>query len=758
MKLNLHKKITSLLFTSFLLSTAALAGITDPEPEIAEADTTFPFEKIYLDRITVVGAPVWQSRIPGAASYISAEQLRTHSYSDVNRILRSVSGINIQEEDGYGLRPNIGLRGAGVERSTKVNIMEDGILVAPAPYSAPAAYYFPNMARINSVEIRKGSSQIKYGPNTTGGAINMISTPIPTEFSASAELSYGERNANKIYATVGDRSERFGYMFEVLQIGDDGFKQLDGLGDTGFILRDISGKLMYQTSNEASVYQRVELKAGLHTEISDETYLGLSRADFESNPLRRYASSQEDQMDVEQSQFTLRHFALFSENIDLTTTLYRQDVTRAWYKLHQLNGSLPGVNTTNLGAILRDPEANATEYSYLSGAANSPDNALIVRNNNREYFSHGIQSILGFNFDTGAANNQLEIGVRLHQDEEDRFQFEDGYRMLDGQMVLTNQGVPGTQANRVGSATALSVYIQDEITWNRFTVTPGLRYEHIWFTNRNYGSQDLDRTGSNLNENEYTVDLFIPGIGATFSATENLTFITGVHRGFSPPSPGSSPDTRPELSVNYELGARFANSPVQTELIGFFNNYSNLLGSDLAAGGGAGTTAQFNAGEVEVYGIEFTVNADLATLFDTGSVSLPFSTNYTFTSATFQNDFDSSFGPWGTVTKGDEIPFIPRHQLNSSFGFLYNNYSLNLNTVYSPQMRTRAGSGAIEQDFSTDSYVLVDINTGYSINSNIDLFVNVRNLFDNHYIVSDRPHGVRPGLPRTFTGGLKVQF
>ena len=748
----------TLLFSLTSFSAAAFPGTSDPEPEPAVADTTFPFDKIIMERITVVGTPVWQSRIPGAASYITAEQMQTHSYTDVNRILRSVSGVNIQEEDGFGLRPNIGLRGAGVERSTKINIMEDGILAAPAPYSAPAAYYFPNMGRINSVEVRKGSSQIKYGPNTTGGAINLISTPIPAEFAASGELSYGERNANKIYATVGDRSERFGYMVEVLQMGDDGFKQLDGSGDTGFIIRDITGKMMYQTSNDASVYQRIELKAGLHTEVSDETYLGLSRDDFAATPLRRYAASQADRIDVDQTQISVRHFALFSDNIDLTTTLYRQDITRAWYKLHQLNGSAAGVNTTNLGTILQNPQANATEFAYLTGATDSPDDALIVRDNNREYYSQGVQSVLGVNFDIGDASNQLEIGVRLHQDQEDRFQYEDGYRMENGEMVLTSSGVPGTQANRVGSATALSIFIQDEITLDRFTFTPGLRYEHIWFTNRNYGTQDLERTGSDLNKNEYTVDLLMPGIGATYNLTENLTLITGVHRGFSPPSPGSSPDTRPELSVNYELGARFANSLVQTELIGFYNDYSNLLGSDLAAGGGAGTTAQFNAGEVEVFGIEFSANTDIAALLNNQALGIPFSVNYTYTNATFQNDFDSSFGPWGTVTKGDEIPFIPRHQLNTSLGFIYSDYSLNLNTIYSPQMRTQAGSGSINPEFSTDSYFLVDLNTGYKIHSNIDLFVNIRNLFNETYIVSDRPHGVRPGLPRTFTGGLKVQF
>jgi len=747
-----HKvfKIATFCFISLLLTNSLYAN----QGNSAESDTTNTIDQLILDRITVVGNPVWMSRIPGAASYVSAQQLQKQNYTDINRILRAISGINIQEEDGFGLRPNIGLRGAGVERSTKVNIMEDGILVAPAPYSAPAAYYFPNMGRISSVEVRKGSSQIKYGPNSTGGAINLISTPIPTELSGNAEVSVGERSANKLYANFGNRTGRFGYLVEVLQMGDDGFKKLDNDGDTGFILRDITGKFMVRSADNASIYQRLEIKVGYHEETSDETYLGLTRGDFENSPLRRYAASQVDQINVDQFQFSARHFALFSDNVDLTTTLYRQNVARAWYKLHDLDTSVPTVNNGNLSTILGNPDANPVEMGYLRGET-SPDNALNVRNNSREYYSQGIQSLLGVNFDINSAKNQLEFGVRLHQDEEDRFQEQDGYRMQDGVMILTRAGVPGTQANRVGSATALSIFLQNKIELDRWTFKPGVRYENIWFTNRNYGSSDLERTGSNLNETNYTTHVFIPGIGITFQATDNLTLISGIHRGFSPPSPGSSSETVSESSINYELGARLANHLFQAEIIGFYNDYSNLLGSDLAAGGGGGSTAQFNAGEVEVYGLEVSAILDFADILNLSTVSLPFNANYTFTSATFQSDFASNFGPWGSVTKGDEIPFIPKHQFNAGISLDYKNFSTHLNSVYSPQIRTLAGQGAIQEQFSTDSYFLLDLSSSYGITSSIDIFMNVRNILNNTYIVSDRPSGVRPGLPRTVMGGVR---
>ena len=77
---------------------------------------------------------------------------------DLRKVLNQVAGVYIREEDGFGLRPNIGIRGAGRERSQKVTLMRDGVLITPAPYSAPAAYYVPNVSRIGSVEVLKGPS------------------------------------------------------------------------------------------------------------------------------------------------------------------------------------------------------------------------------------------------------------------------------------------------------------------------------------------------------------------------------------------------------------------------------------------------------------------------------------------------------------------------------------------------------------------------------------------------------------------------
>ena len=81
--------------------------------------------------------------------------------------------------------------------------MEDGILISPAPYSSPAAYYSPTAGRMESFEIRKGSSQVKYGPHSTGGAINYVSASIPDNLKFQGNISGGQFGGSFLTVPIG---------------------------------------------------------------------------------------------------------------------------------------------------------------------------------------------------------------------------------------------------------------------------------------------------------------------------------------------------------------------------------------------------------------------------------------------------------------------------------------------------------------------------------------------------------------------------
>ena len=710
-------------------------------------------ELIIHERVMVIGDPSRLSEIPGSAHYIDKEQLDRQklAYDDIHHLLRQVPGINIQEEDGYGLRPNIGMRGTGVERSSKITLMEDGVLIGPAPYAAPAAYYFPITGRMAAIEVRKGSSQIKYGPRTNGGALNLLSSRIPGDVNLNGNLALGINNTGKAHLNVGDSYRHFGWLVETYQIRTDGFKQLDGGGDTGFAIGDYMAKFRVNTDSNSGIYQQLEFKLGRTNQTSNETYLGLTDADFATNPFRRYRGSQQDVFRSNHEQYQARHLIAFAPSLDVTTIIYRNNFHRNWYKLQSVLGA-------SISRILDDPEGNSAEFAIIKGADSDAD-ALAVRANNRNYYSQGIQTVLGWQFEGGGTRNRFEFGTRYHQDQEDRLQHEDGFRMVNQRMVLTTNGVPGSQANRISDAKAWALFVQDRIEWGRWSLTPGLRYENIDLLRTDFSRSDPSRdTPEKIRKN--SVAVLIPGVGLSFAVNPTLALFGGVHKGFSPPGPGSTEETAAEESFNYELGFRVQSRPLRLQLVGFVNEYDNLLGADTLALGGTGEGDLFNGGAVEVIGLEASGYSDLGQAFNS-RFGIPVRFAYTFTGGEFRNSFKSKFTPWGDVTSGDKLPYLPRHQFYASFGLEKARWRLGLGTNYISEMRTTAGRGPIPVSQATDAHLAFDLSGEYDLTAEgkgPTLFLAVRNLTDQQYIVARRPAGARPGLPRTVMAGVKFRL
>ena len=196
---------------------------------------------------------------------------------------------------------------------------------------------------------------------------------------------------------------------------------------------------------------------------------------------------------------------------------------------------------------------------------------------------------------------------------------------------------------------------------------------------------------------------------------------------------------------------------LDAQAVVFFNDYSNLLGADLAASGGEGTTDQFNGGDVKAAGLELALGYDFGALAQ-ANLSMPARLAYTYTQATFQNAFESDFEPWGTVAEGDQLPYVPNHQLSLSLGLQTVRFGVDLSGKYVGQMRTAAGQGDFIDHLSTDAHFVLDLAADYSLTRQVTLFASVRNLTDEAYIVARRPAGVRPGLPRLFLLGVKADF
>lgn len=715
-------------------------------------DSIENLEDIIISASKMLGSKFEARNRTGSAYYISPEDLRKHNYFNIDRVLGEVPGVNLYEEDGFGLRPNISIRGTNPERSRNITLMEDGVLIAPAPYAAPPAYYFPNVARMQAVEILKGSSQVQYGPFTTGGAINFVSTEIPDEFKAEIGATYGSFGTANSIARFGDSSEQFGYVIEYLNNRSTGFKELDGPGGTGFNRDDIMAKFRVNSKADARFQQSLQLKFQYARENSDETYLGLTREDFNSNPFRRYAASQEDKMITENRHITLTHNFQFNENTQITTTAYNTEFSRNWFKLDRVT-NIDG-NDISISQILETPNLFPEMMSWINGSADSPDDALRNKNNNRVYYSRGIQTKFDHHFYTGDIFHDIEVGFRYHRDEADRFQWYENYRMLDGRMSLTSAEAPGSESNRIDEAEAISAHFLYKLKINDLTITPGMRYENVTMGRRNWGTSDLDRTGVDLSSRENSVAQFIPGIGANYKVTNQFSFFGGVHKGFGPP--GSEEGQDPEESINLELGTRFDFLGFQGELIGFYNDYTTMLGSNAAAGGGPGADDLdvFNAGAALIKGIEFQIAYDV--LESNSKLSMPIHFSYTYTDARFNTDFEAPRSIWGNVQSGDFMPYIAKHQWNTGISLYAGKFSAHANARFRDELRTLPGQGSIPANESIESMFLMDASAQYQLTPKLAISLNAINLLNNEYPVATVPAGLRPGHPFGIYAGFRL--
>ncbi len=720
-----------------------------------------------IEEVTIVGQREFGEQVAGSARYLGQEDLQRLGYSDIQRAIRQVPGVSVQVEDGYGLRPNISIRGVATERSGRITLLEDNVLIAPAPYSAPSAYYFPTLGRMNAIEVLKGPAAITQGPYTIGGALNMISTPIPLEAGGSALLEAGEDATYRVHAHYGARTESgFGFLVETHQWRSDGFQDIDRGGDSGLDVRDYTVKLSYAPEGSRHA---VELKLQYADQDSDQSYLGLTDADFGNDAFRRYGLSALDNIETEHEQVILRYDFALSDSISLNTVAYSNEHERDWFKTEgvDLDGSTDAqsfsrtswfnvIQAINSGASV-DGFAPDQLSAILDGTLDTAPGSLQLRSNAREYYSRGIQLGLDATFETGTVSHELKFGLRYHEDEEDRLQRNSTYSQQNGILVLDDLGLLGNAGNRIQEAEAVSVFVHDRIAIGDWTLTPGLRYEDIDQQRTRYEIRDgrtadpASRAASNLRSTrDNQTRVWLPGLGVTWRASDNVELFGGVHKGFSAPS--NSPGVDEEEAINTELGVRFTAEQVYGELTYFRSDYDNLLGECTASSGSDCTIGDaFNGDAATVQGLELLLSGSFAA---NGPIRFPYTLAFTYIDGEFDTDIaDTDF--FGDVTAGDPIPYIPERQASATVGAETDRWGVNVNMNYVDEVCVRASCGSFEQ---TDDSLTFDLAAFYQWSPGVRLFARVENLTGEEDIMGRQPYGARPNKDRTASAGVRVDF
>jgi len=658
--------------------------------------------------VFVIGGEENLTSLGGAGQILGKKELEDSHVFTVNEALRKVAGVHARDEEGFGLRPNIAMRGLNPTRSTKITLLEDGLALAYAPYGDNASYYHPMVDRYERIEVLKGASSLMFGPQTVGGVVNYI-TPAPRQaFGGYVQGVMGNRDYINTKMSIGGKGLNLDY----------GQKQGNGARDNmSHKLDDLNIKY----STEISERQAITLRTNLYKEDSLQTYSGLTQAEFE-NFGSSYNPFKNDHFQAQRTGLSVTNDFLINEHTTLITSVYYSKFDRDWWR--QASNS-------------QDGQCAALNASRLAGFAINPDSCNSVQGRLRSYETWGIEPRITIRHSLG----EFQAGARIHFEEQNR-------KQINGTSPTARSGT--LAENNVRDTSAYSGFIANRFDIGKFTVTPIARYESIRAERNNLLTA---QTG------ESNVYAFTPGLGATWNPTEALTVFTSLHKGFAPPrvedligSTGTVTNVSEEKSKNFEMGFRMQPMKrVSLQGAYFRNAYDNLI----AVGSIAGGSTPLSQGKGLFEGIELAADAD----FSTGVFGR---LAYTWLPTAEQTEAFRNVSTGETVgSQGKRQAYAPENTLTAAVGYEVGAIKGELEAQYvGSQYSDFANTVAPTADGQKGeiaAYTVWNASLNYRFDKALSAFVTGKNLLDKTYVV-DRTRGILVGMPRLIQIGVKYAF
>jgi len=658
-------------------------------------------KEIELPSINVIDRQEGEaSSIPGAIDIISPEEMEMIQPASLQDALKIVPGVNARDEEGYGAIPNIGIRGLSPNRSTKVLILEDGAPIQPSLFLSNASYYSPPVERISSIEVLKGATGLRYGPNTIGGVINYQSkTPLKDGIVKGKLGSHGYRLL-ELEAGTSSEQKSMGGGINLITSEANGFR------NNGYRMNDI----LVKGGMAIGQSQWLGLKLTRYENEINTSYVGLRPDEFIHTPTKNPAP--DDQFLSNRTSFDINHELEIDTSTKLKTLMYWSQLERNFWRRDVASKTRQGTSFVDCGGT-----------------------AYCVTGRNRNFDMLGIDSRLFTNYQAFGIQNESEIGVRLHSE------------TMSNKTERSNAGprartgvITGNENN---DAKAVALYLQNRFLFtDQFAVTPGVRVESYRQNRKN----EMNGVQGQANNTE-----LVPGIGATWQLAPELQLYSSVYKGFAPAMisaaiSGDGVDQKldAERSMNIEFGFRGQAQKWTYEGAAFRMDFSNQIVNQALSGG----ISKTNGGQSLHQGAEGALGYAITSAWSV------------LANATYIPVAEFKGGALGPI--GNRIPYTPK--LTGNLGLNYSKDGLKsfLNAYHVSSQYADSANTVQESNDGTKglipSFTTLNWSIVYSPQKDLKLFGVVRNLFDKKFISGRSPDGIFPGAERNFELGLAYQF
>lgn len=631
----------------------------------------------------------------GARDVIRRGDFGKTGAATMREVLNRIPGVNAPENTGTGshdLAMNFGIRGLNPRLASRSTVLMDGIPVPFAPYGQPQLSLAPvSLGNMDAIDVVRGGGAVRYGPQSVGGVVNFVTRAIPENFDIEGGVE------GQLSPTSSQNNPKETHNFAIGGTAENGFgSALLYSGTRGSDWRersttridDVMLKSKY-APNEVHTFNSLLQYYDGEADMPG----GLSRADYNAD---RWQST--------------RPYDRFWGRRQLASLGYQFQPDAQ----HKFN--IQGFYTHTLRS------------GYL-------EQGKRITLSPREYWVRGIEPRYSQSFMIGPSAHEVGVGYRYVNESTHEMR----YYTATTSGELPSAASPYDRDTRSGTE-AHAWYIDDRVDIGNWTITPGMRFEHI----ASYQDNALLGTRERVSYNAP-----LPALNVLYHLTDSWNLYANTEGSFGTVQYSQigkavqSGNVEPEKARTWEVGTRYDDDALTAEIGLFLINFNNQYDSNQT---NDTVTAR---GKTRHSGLEAQTRYSLGEL-SPALDNLSLYASYAYVNAEIREKGD---------TYGNQVPFSPKHK--GSFGVDYKpgSWTFNLNSDFqSSQFADNANTVAESADGSTGripGYMLWGARVAYDFGpqmANLNLALGVKNIFDHEYYTrsyDDNNKGLYAGQPRT---------
>jgi iron complex outermembrane recepter protein len=691
------------------LSTAAAQQPPTPLPPVIVRDVPLPSEVI-PDRLRSEDEARREiERVPGGTAIVGSKEIEESRASNLKDVLDFVPGVLIRPRFGAADESQLSIRGSGLRNNFHlrgINVLIDGFSYG----NADGFSDFESLELLTTkyIEVYKGANALRFGANSLGGAINLVTKTGYDAGLLELRSEVGSFDFFKNYIASGHVLGPFDYYVGFTDT------RLNGYRDHSEQIRD----RVYSTYGH-QLPGGTTLRLDVSYVRNEENLPGsLTLQEFKSNPRQRnpaaaFADEARD-YDYLRTAFTIRTPLSDAQALEWALQYNYQDLD------HPLSFAIIDNVTNNWGAEMR-------------------------------YLATG--TLLGH-------RHRLTIGAQYF-----------GFRMADLNFANV-QGHRGAKTkDQINEAANVGIYAEEQFdAAESFTVVVGGRGQYAHRSVRDRFQTENDPRGDDSGSVDFFS--FSPKVGFIWRTTPSMQVYGNVSQAHEPPlileltAPGQIGGDLDQLeaqkSWQFEVGTRGTWGPRLAWDISVYDIelWDEIRNTNVQPFPGAPfTIPRFeNIDRSRHTGVE--VGADLLLISDIarrlgstmGGDTLGWRTAYTWSRFVFVDD---------PVFNGNDLPGAPEHYIRSEL-----RYDHPVGFWVAPDLEWVPSSYAVNSANTarTEAYALFNIRLGYTYKPwNLSTFFEARNLADKQYISAvtvDDANGrfFAPGDGRAFYGGVSWRW